>query len=143
MFLLNFSKSVPNKQNKYIHIAYNEYHFAKDSAWWKLKGSAWRGEKLSKDYYWKRFVQNMDRYIQNSNFWRALMMSFANSFYNDKKIYELWRKTDVWDKTEGGQILMSDNRDYTLSLVKDGVRSDDEANQFNLVRLTEKLYDVK
>ena len=143
MFLLNFSKSDPNKQNKYIHIAYNEYHFAKDSAWWKLKGSAWRGEKLSKDYYWKRFVQNMDRYIQNSNFWRALMMSFANSFYNDKKIYELWRKTDVWDKTEGGQILMSDNRDYTLSLVKDGVRSDDEANQFNLVRLTEKLYDVK
>ena len=143
MFLLKFSRCDQNKRNKYIHIAFNEYHFTKDSKWWKLKGSMWGDEKLSKDYYWKRFVKNMDRSIQNSNFWRTLVTSFTDTYFTNKIKSDLWTTADIWDKDQGGQILMSDNRDYTLNLVKDGVRSEDEANQFNLDRLTQKLYDVK
>lgn len=143
MFLLKFSRSEQNKNNKYIHIAFNEYHFCKDSDWWKLRGSRWGGEKLSKDYYWKRFVKNMDRFIQNSNFFRALVDSFTDTYVFNKFKKDQWTTTDIWDKSQGGQILMSDNRDYTLNLVKDGVRSEDDANQFNLDRLTQKLYDIK
>ena len=143
MFLLNFSRSEQNKKNKYIHIAFDEYHFCKDSEWWKPKGSMWAKEKLSKDYYWRRFVKNMDRFIQNSNFFRALVDSFANTYVVNKFKKDLWTTTDIWDKSQGGQILMSDNRDYTLNLVKDGVHSEDDANQFNLERLTQKLYDIK
>ena len=142
-FLLKFSASDENKQGHYIHIAYDERHFAKDAKWWKLKGSKYGKEKLSKDYYWKRFVQNMDRYIQNSNFWRVFAMSFADTFWNDKFKKDLWTTTDIWDKDQGGQILMSDNEDYTLNIVKDGVQSEDAGNQFNLNRLTRKLYDIK
>ena len=142
-FLLNFSGSDENKAGHYIHIAYDERHFAKDAKWWKLKGSKYGKEKLSKDYYWKRFVQNMDRYIQNSNFWRVFAMSFADTFWNDKFKKDLWTTTDIWDKDQGGQILMSDNEDYTLNIVKDGVQSEDAGNQFNLNRLTRKLYDIK
>jgi uncharacterized protein involved in type VI secretion and phage assembly len=143
MFLLNFSKSEQNKKNHYIHIGFNEYHFIKDSSWYKLRGSMWGKEKLSKDYYWRRFVKNMDRYVQNSNFWRVLLDSFSDTYYTNKFKKELWTTTDIWDKGQGGQILMSDNRDYTLNLVKDGVLCEDAANQFNLERLKQKLYDVK
>ena len=143
MFLLNFNRSEENKKNKYIHIAFDEYHFCKESDWWKPKGSRWGEEKLSKDYYWRRFVKNMDRYIQNSNFFRTLVGSFYDAFVGKNFKKELWTSTDIWDKGQGGQILMSDNRDYTLNLVKDGVISEDAANQFNLDRLTQKLYDVK
>ena len=85
----------------------------------------------------------MDRYIQNSNFWRVFAMSFADTFWNDKFKKDLWTTTDIWDKDQGGQILMSDNEDYTLNIVKDGVQSEDAGNQFNLNRLTRKLYDIK
>lgn len=88
-------------------------------------------------------MKNMDRYVQNSNFWRVLLDSFSDTYYTNKFKKELWTTTDIWDKGQGGQILMSDNRDYTLNLVKDGVLCEDAANQFNLERLKQKLYDVK
>ena len=143
MFLLNFNRSEQNKKNKYIHIAFDEYHFCKESDWWKPKGSRWGKEKLSKDYYWRRFVKNMDRFIQNSNFFRTLVGSFYDAFVGKNFKKEYWTTTDIWDKEQGGQILMSDSRDYTLNLVKDRINTEYSANQFNLERLTQKLYDVK
>ena len=48
----------------------------------------------------------------------------------------------VDDRYMQGQILMSDNEDYTLNLVKGAVQSEDFANQYNLERLKLRLFNI-
>ena len=128
LFLININNSYQNSKNNYIYVGFDK-KFMLD-------------EKLSKDYYWKRAIKNIDRVIQN-NFARTFLMQFADSYVNNMFTKDKWTACEIWDKGKGGQILMSDNEDYTLNLVKDGVKSSHMENQFNLNRLIEKLYNVK
>ena len=136
-FILKVSRSDDNKNNKkfnkYIYIGYDEKDLFR-----------WGSEKLKEEFYWKRFIKDMDRYIQNSVAWRTFLMSWVDKFYTEQKRKpETWgTKKAIWDKEKHGQILMSDNEDYTLNIVKDGIKSEDIANQFNLDRLKKKLYEV-
>ena len=128
LFILQVDNSEQNKNDKYIYVGYGKEHITK--------------ERLTKDYYWNRFMQNMNRYFQN-NFNRKLLMSFADKYWNDHFRNERWwEKSKPWN-SEGGQILFSDNPNYTLNMVKDGLQSEEANNQNNINRLIEVLYTIK
>ena len=133
-FILGVGGAEENKNRKYIYVAYDKKDIFR-----------YKRQKLKEDFYWKRFINEMDLYIQNSVAWRDFLMSWANKFWNDPMDKTKWTKkyTDVWDKEKHGQILMSDNEDYTLNIVKNTIQVEGDANQFNLDRLKLKLFDVK
>lgn len=136
-FILKVSQDDNNKNNKkynkYIYIGYDEkdiFRYGK--------------EKLKQKFYWTRFIKNMDRYIQNSNAWRVFLMSWVDSYWNKVRDPEKWKRgKEIWDKEKHGQILMSDNPEYTLNIVNDGVKSEDTANLYSLDKLKRMLYEVQ
>ena len=133
-FILRVSGNAENANRKYIYVAYDKKDIYRYSR-----------EKLKEDFYWKRFINDMDKYIQNSVAWREFLMSWADKYWFDRMDKTKWTRkyTDVWDKNIHGQILFSDDENHTLNLIKDGVSTEEEANQFNLDKLKLKLFDVK
>ena len=136
-FILKVSQDENNRNNKksdkYIYIGYDEKDIFR-----------YGQQKLKQKFYWTRFIKNMDRYIQNSNAWRVFLMSWVDNYWNKVRDPEKWwRGKEIWDKEKHGQILMSDNPEYTLNLVNDGVKSEDTANQYNLDKLKRKLYEIE
>ena len=136
-FVLGVSQDDNNKNNKkhnkYIYIGYDEKDIFR-----------YGHQKLKQKFYWTRFIKNMDRYIQNSNAWRVFLMSWVDSYWNKIRDPEKWKRgKEIWDKEKHGQILMSDNPEYTLNLDNDGVKSEDTANLYSLDKLKRKLYEVQ
>ena len=121
-FLLEVSKTNANKQYGFITIGYDEKHI-KDS-------------NLEQDYYWKRFMKGAGRGIQN-NFLASALESFMGEW---KKQFEAdkW-KMDVWDASQDGQLLISDNADSTVHINSGGeqpqLEQEKDANYGNEKRL--------
>ena len=70
-------------------------------------------------------------------------MSFADKYWNEHFRNERWwEKSKPWN-SEGGQILFSDNPNYTLNMVKEGLQAEEANNQNNINRLIEVLYTIK
>mgnify|MGYP002521557157 CR=1 FL=1 len=129
-FLLEVSKSADNKLYGFIDIGYDEKDI-KDS-------------KLEQDYYWKRFMLGASRGVQN-NFLGSAIESFMGvwktQFEADK-----W-KLDVWDASQAGQLLISDNGDATVHINSAGdqpqLEQEKDANFGNEKRLWKLVLGFK
>ena len=148
LFLKNVYDSPENKKEspgkldkltqntfKYIYIGYKEADVTDP-----------KNVDLSVDYWWKRQVQVIDRYSQNSllrTLWDSTAGKLLNDIY-DNTVGMFKKETDrqVWGAELAGQILFSDKEDSTLSFEGEGVHRETDANQGNIAHLKWMLRDL-
>ena len=146
-FLLEVSKTQANKEFDFITIGYNESNIKESN--------------LKQDYYWKRFMQGAARgftsegkfmgkvayagnLVAKNNFlasaYESLMDVWKKQFEADK-----W-KMDVWDASQAGQLLISDNGDATVHINSGGeqpqLEQEKDANYGNEKRLWKLVLDT-
>jgi hypothetical protein len=146
-FLLEVSKTQANKEFDFITIGYNESNIKESN--------------LKQDYYWKRFMQGAARgftsegkfmgkvayagnLVAKNNFlasaYESLMGVWKKQFEADK-----W-KMDVWDASQSGQLLISDNADATVHINSGGeqpqLEQEKDANYGNEKRLWKLVLDT-
>ena len=121
-FLLEVSKTEANKEYDFINIGYDE--------------SDIKESNLKQDYYWKRFMRGAARGTQNNilaSAYESFMGEWKKQFDADK-----W-KLDVWDASQAGQLLISDNADATVHINSGGdqpqLEQEKDANYGNEKRL--------
>ena len=98
---------------------------------------------MDSEYWWKRQVDVIDRWSQNS-FLRGLWDNIVKKvldriFANFKGL----KDKEVWDADLNGQILFSDREDSTLSFEGEGLHKETDGNQGNIRHLKWMLRDIK
>ena len=146
--LLEASKTQANKTYGFINIGYNE--------------SDIKESNLKQDYYWKRFMQSASRGFTGEGKWLGkvayagnlvaknnFLASALESFFGEwKKQFaaDKW-KMDVWDASQAGQLLISDNADATVHINSGGdqpqLEQEKDANFGNEKRLWKLVLSIK
>ena len=98
---------------------------------------------LDVDYWWKRQVDIIDRWSQNSllrGLWDSTIVPF---WERCKANFAGLKDKQVWDADFDGQILFSDREDATISFEGEGVHRETDANQGNVKHLKWMLRSLK
>ena len=122
----------PANPKLYIYIGYDPEKVIRD-----------KSAPMDSEYWWKRQVDVIDRWSQNSflrGLWDNVVQKFIDRF---KANYKGLKDKEVWDAELEGQILFSDREDSTLSFEGEGVHKETDGNQGNMAHLKWMLRDIK
>ena len=126
------NKLNPANPKIYIYIGYDAEKVIRD-----------KSAPMDSEYWWKRQVDVIDRWSQNSflrGLWDNVVQKFLDRvFANFKGL----KDKEVWDADMNGQILFSDREDSTLSFEGEGVHKETDGNQGNIRHLKWMLRDIK
>ena len=147
-FLLEVSRSKANKDYGFINIGYNE--------------SDIKESNLKQDYYWKRFILGAARGFTSQGGFKGFMASVGNLVAKNnflasalESLMGEWKKqfdadkwkVDVWDASQSGQLLISDNADATVHINSGGdqpqLEQEKDANFGNEKRLWKLVLSIK
>ena len=147
-FLLEVSRSKANKDYGFINIGYNE--------------SDIKESNLKQDYYWKRFILGAARGFTSQGGFKGFMASVGNLVAKNnflasalESLMGEWKKqfdadkwkVDVWDASQSGQLLISDNADATVHINSGGdqpqLEQEKDANFGNEKRLWKLVLNIK
>ena len=126
------NKQHPTSPKMYLYIGYDAEKVIRD-----------KSAPMDSEYWWKRQVDVIDRWSQNS-FLRGLWDNVVKKvldriFANFKGL----KDKEVWDADLNGQILFSDREDSTLSFEGEGLHKETDGNQGNIRHLKWMLRDIK